>query len=301
MKLITATVLFAAVAGAGLAAVRLVEDPPPVRPPKVGGITGRVTAPGGVIRLRAVSRVTGRIYKPASLDPATGRFVFENLPEDATYDLCVKLVGGREVEGIDLEFADARLLRLAEVRRKQLNLPPRRSGRFSMDDVRELQKFVRDMKDFMEIRRILYIRGHGLRATMLVELVRTRKFHQSGGRIIWRVELWYFLNQFGGWQRLANQERLLRRAKTSPQQWRKIHVEYYPKLSVYVNGEGKAAPVVFEIPAAGDITRGRVAGTKPHQKTTPHILGLDVKPYPPAATKPATAPVTQPVGQPAAK
>jgi len=274
-----------------LGAVKLVEDDPPAPRPQPGGVTGKVNVPRDIVELWAVSRVTGKTYKPASCNPRTGEFRFGDLPGDATYDLRIKLDGGRVVEGIDLEFVDARMVRLAALRRRQLGLPPERTHKFSMDDVAALEKYVRDMDDFMEVRRVLYIRGHGRRVTMLVELMRTRDFHAAEGNIIWRVELWYFVNQFGGWERLGNQERLLRRLKTTPDEWRKVHVEYYPRLSAYVDPRGKSAPVSFKIPAKPDASRGRVAGTDPEIDGRPHILGLDAAPE--AATRPRTRPAGQ--------
>lgn len=271
-----------------LGAVKLVEDDPPVARPVPGGITGKVDVPREIVELGAVSRVTGKSYEPVSCNARTGEFKFQDLPGDATYDLRIKLDGGRVVEGIDLEFVDARMLRLAALRRKQLGLPPERRHKFSMDDVAALEKYVRDMDDFMEGRRVLYIRGHGRRATMLVELMRTRDFHAAKGNIIWRVELWYFVSQFGGWERQGNLERLLRRVKTTPPEWRKVHVEYYPRLSAYVGPKGKSAPVSFKLPAKADPSRGRVAGTDPEIRTRPHILGLDAAPG--TATQPRTQP-----------
>lgn len=285
------TVIAALVVLAGcacLGAVKLVEDDPPVPRPVPGGIAGKVDVPREIVEMGAVSRVTGKSYEPVSCNARTGEFKFQDLPGDATYDLRIKLDGGRVVEGIDLEFVDARMLRLAALRRKQLGLPPERRHKFSMDDVAALEKYVRDMDDFMEGRRVLYIRGHGRRATVLVELMRTRDFHAAKGNIIWRIELWYFVNQFGGWERQGSQERLLRRVKTTPPEWRKVHVEYYPRLSAYVEPKGKSAPVSFKIPAKPDPSRGRVAGTDPEIESKPHILGLDVAPE--TATQPRTQP-----------
>ncbi len=289
-----------------IAALTLKEDTPTASPPGKGDVAGAVTPAEKVQRLLAVSRVTGKTYHPKSFEKKTGKFVFKNLPGDATYDLVLRCRDGRSIEGIDLEFTDARLLRLAARRRKELRLPPEPPHKFSRRDAEELLKFVRDMKDFMEIRRVLYLQGQGRRATMLLELMRTREFYSSKGTVIWRVELWYFQRTGGGWEKLANQERVLRRERTTPQRWRKIHVEYYPRLSVYVDEKGRSEPVRFRIPEKPDTSRGRVAVTEPKLKTRPYILGLELqKPSTtssastrPSATRPAT---TRPTAtQPAA-
>ncbi|MCP4374628.1 MAG: hypothetical protein GY794_00390, partial [bacterium] len=139
----------------------------------------------------------------------------------------------------------------------------------------------------------LYVKGHGHRATMLIEQLRLRKFVAASGearpgKIIWRVELWYFLEQRGGWKRMANQERMLRRIEDTPANWSKTHIEYYPKLSVYIDAAGKSKSVAFQVPEKADPTRGRASRTDPKIKTKPYILGLDIK----ATTQPASQPKT---------
>ena len=265
--------------------ITLTEDPPPAAAPKAGDVTGTLTPPADVADLRAVSRVTGKDYRPHSFDRKTGRFVFKALPGAARYDLCFAARDGRRIEGIDLDFVDQRMVRLAAQRRKQLGLPPERTAVFGPGDVKKLVGFIAAMKDFMEIRRVLYIKGSGIRATMLVELMRTRDFYsRKGSEVIWRVELWYFKNHFGGWDRLANQERVLRRVRVDREKWQEISVEYFPQLSAAISAEGTSAPVVFNVPPKGDPSRGRLAKTAPEQKTAPNILGL------PAAAPPIAKP-----------
>ena len=131
---------------------------------------------------------------------------------------------------------------------------------------------------------------------MLLELMRTRRFHASAGAVVWRVELWYFQNQFGGWEKLPNQERVLRRERITPGQWRRISVEYTPRLSVYVEPTGYAKPLKYTIADKPDPSRGRPAGSDPQLRTEPHILGLDAPGAP--ATRPAGAASTsQPAGR----
>jgi len=273
----------------GRSAVELREDAPPVAAPKAGHISGRITPPEKVALLKAVSRQTRQSYLAAEFDVRTGSFTFRNLPGDANYDLIIQTNDGRSIEGIDLNFADSRLLRLAEVRRKQLSLPPAPARKFTGDDVRELTKYVVDLKDFMEIRRMLYLRGHGKRATMLVELMRARDFYaRRGGEVIWRIELWYFENHFGGWERTANLEKVLERRRIAADVWRKVHVEYYPQLSIHVDAKGSAGRVEFKIPEKPDPSRGRPANTPVRLETRPHVSGLDVKPS--AESRPAEKP-----------
>lgn len=257
--------------------VKLVEDDPPMRPAKPGDVTGRVRPAKDITDIWAVNRFTKKTHTRDSFDKTTGKFTFKNLPGDAAYDICLSLPEGRRVEGIDLSFTDARMVRLAAERRKQLGLAPERAHAFSQDDVDQMVKWLGGIKDFTDFRRALYVKGHGRRATMLLEGMRTRDHHDSQGRLVWRIELWYFENHFGGWEKLNNQEQVLRRERLLPEQWREIHVEYYPELSAQVDENGFAKPIDFEIPAKPDSSRGRIPGTEPELKTKTHVLGIDKK------------------------
>lgn len=263
---------------AWLVAGELIGDKPPLAKPKCGDITGVISPVENVRSIQLVSRATGKIHKPAAFDKKTGKFTFKGLVGDAAYDICAETTDGREIQGIDLEFTDARLLRMAARRREQLGLQAERSHELREADAKQLIKYVADLDDFLDIRRVLYIQGHGRRATLLVEAMRSRQFYaKKGDEIIWRIELWYFEYDFGQWQRVANQERLLRRERVSLEKWRKISVEYYPELSVFVSSAGKSKPVKFEIPDKPAPSRGRPAGTEIKLKTKPHILGVTVE------------------------
>lgn len=271
--------LAASAAAVGLAAgVKVEEDPPTVHPARSGDIKGKVT-PGRLIQsLSLVSRVTEKRYQPSSFDRKSGQFAFKGLKGDARYDICLRTTDGRELEGIDLDFLEQRWLRLAAKRRKELGLPPDSDHKFSMDDVKMLVHHVTHMREFMELHRPLYIKGHGKWATMLVELMRTRAHYAGKGRLIWRVELWYWEYRHGGWERVLNQERLLRRQRAAPSAWRKTNVEWFPQLSASINEEGFCPAVEFKIPDKPDIRRGRLPDTQPYQKIETFVLGLEVEP-----------------------
>ena len=255
--------------------IKLDDDPPAVAAPKSGSVSGRIVNPDKVAELSAVSRVTGQTYKPKTWDKPSGRFSFDALPGDARYDVIIKTADGRELEGIDLDFADLRMVRLANQRRKELGLPPERNEPFDIEDVTAIASWIAKLKDFMEIRRPLYIHGNGRRCTVLLELMRTREHYSGDGRYVWRVELWYFENQFGGWEKVPNQERVLRRQRIAPAEWSKIHLEYFPELSACVEPNGYCRQIEFTIPPKGDLSRGRLPNTEPEVKTTPHLSGLD--------------------------
>jgi len=274
MRTLTGILLLLLAPAACMAGVDLKEDEPLAPRPKSGSIAGVIRPGKSVLRMHAVERATNKRHAPAMWKPDTGEFVFKDLPGGRKYDLCFETDSGRNIEGINLDFVDARLLRLAAARRKQLGLPPEGEHAFTKEDVAALKEFVAGMKDFLEQTRVLYIHGHGRRATMIVERMRTREFHASGADLLWRVELWYFTHERGGWQRVENQELVLERSRTRPGHWRRISVEYYPQLSVQVDEEGKAAPVDFTIPKP-DLSRGRLAGTEPEVSTETHLLGVE--------------------------
>ncbi|MHC4718212.1 MAG: hypothetical protein ACYS5V_14665 [Planctomycetota bacterium] len=251
------------------------EDPPVATRPAGGDVAGQITPAAKIQRLTAVSRATGKRYRPTRFDRKTGTFLFKGLPGDAAYDICIRTTGGADIEGIDLSWHEARMLRLAAIRRRQLGLKPEPPHRFGKADVAELVRYVADLKDFADVRRPLYIRGLGRRATMLVEVMRTRAFHaRRGDEVIWRTELWYFRYHYGGWERVANVERVLERHRIPASQWRAITKVYYPQLTARIDQNGKSKPVKFEIPKTLDPARGRIAGTPPVQDTRPIVLGV---------------------------
>ena len=81
--------------------MELAEDAPSVSPPKPGDLAGRVRPTADILRLSAVSRVTGKTYTPSEFDKRTGQFRFKNLPGDANYDIRLETTDGRRIEGID--------------------------------------------------------------------------------------------------------------------------------------------------------------------------------------------------------
>lgn len=276
MFLLAACCLWAAgpLGASGQQAQSLPADPPVAPQPLPGSVKGTIDKPLQVKAIALVSRQMGTRHEPAAWDARTGEFTFEKLPGDAAYDLAITLKNGQRIEGIDLGFVDERLERLAARRREQLGLAARETRQFAAADAAQLLDYVREVKDFMDIRRVLYVRGEGSKATMLVELMRARDFHaRKDEQVIWRVELWYFEYRSGGWQRLANQERVLERLRAPPEQWQKVAIEYRPELSVRVDEKGASEPMNVKLPEKVDASRGRQAQTEPDIKTQPNIIG----------------------------
>ncbi len=270
----------------------LQADRPTVPAPKAGSVSGTISPAERLAEFRLVSRATGQSYRPAKWNDRTGAFTFADLPGDSRYDVVVRTKTGRRLEGIDLDFVDARLLRLAAARRKQLGLPDPPGHRFSQADAKALMDVAAKQTGFMDLRRPLAIAGHGRRATMLVETMRTRDFHAGKGQVVWRTELWYFQWFHGGWQRLNDQEVVLERFRGSPADWRKIDVAYLPAWSVYVDTAGRSVELELTVPPQTSPATGRPAGTDPQLPARPVVVGIDVTATTqPTASAPARAPV----------
>ncbi len=85
------------------------------------------------------------------------------------------------------------------------------------EDRKAIETLVTDVPTFYDKSRVLRIAADHQHATVLVEMIRTRDFDSNkGGEVIYRVELWYFENLFGGWAKDANTEKPLERLRGNP-------------------------------------------------------------------------------------
>lgn len=290
------TLLLAVGGGFGQDEPSPAADAPVVAEISAGEVRGVVDSEQPIARLRAVSRVTGEQYAPASKDLETGRFRFAALPGNATYDLCVTLATGRRFQGVDLHWLEADLLRLAQRRREQLGMPTEPEGTFREGDADTILAWIRHRQDFFDIQRVLVLRGEGDRAVALVELLRTRSVADAGPEedILWRVELWYFQRAGTVWERIANSEKLLERFRGPREQWRKIDVYYLPALSITLGPDGK---VLSPAAGPGSQATSRPTGTEPASRPAMLRFVLPAEPSPatgrPAGTSPELA--TEPV------
>jgi hypothetical protein len=270
---------------AGAAGVfELREDPPSIRQPNGGDLTGTLGPAGEIASLSAISRATGRRYMPAEWSPATGRFRFRALPGDASYDLCLQMTDGRRVEGIDLSWFEARFERLAAIRRKQLGIPEPAPHALTTADVDELIDLVVTRSDFSDINRPLYIRGHGGKAVMLIERIRSERFHAADpGEVIWRTDLMYFTFDAGGWQVLPNTRRLVERRRFTPETWLCFTIGYDPRLTAYIDDRGQSRSVTWAAPTELPAATGRLAGQPLRPNTEARVIGGSVPPIAPVA------------------
>ena len=145
-------------------------------------------AAASALKLQTTGAVQGR------------KVVFANLLPDTPYDVRLVLSDGTVLQGVDMSW---------------YSLEPRKSAEpMDEDDRKQIDDLFFGHKGFENKRNMLIIQGDGERAVILAELIRDVAFHSDkGGEIIWRVELWYFRNQHGGWEKVQQQNKVLRRER----------------------------------------------------------------------------------------
>ena len=125
--------------------------------------------------------------------------VFDALKPQTIYDVKLTLADGMTIQGVNLDWYnddDAR--------------PD--AGPLSDDDRGEMMKIVR-LDPFMNHQDFLLLSGNHDRATVLVQLARDKDFYAGAGQVIWRVELFYFKNQHGGWEKIPQVNKIIRRER----------------------------------------------------------------------------------------
>lgn len=185
-------------------------------------------------QLRVVSaEATTRELKSTSVGVIKANIVvFENLLPDTPYDLSITTSQGRVLQGVDMGWYS----------------PWERSsdqvGSLTDEDQIQIKKIITEVPAFYSRSELLVLQGDAERAVALVQLIRDRPFHGSGREeVIWRVELWYFQNHAGGWQKVQQQHRVLRRERFSTRQAYQAEVDrlvWMPCLGGITIPEGQA-------------------------------------------------------------
>ncbi|MDD4892100.1 MAG: hypothetical protein PHU85_19430 [Phycisphaerae bacterium] len=194
-----------------LAPVTLLADSPTTQggdEPKLGTISGRLAPADKVKSIRCFDRAANMTY-PVRWDAAAGAFSVADLVPEKRYDLEVTAADGRRFIGVDLSYEEDALIRLA---REQIGEtePP---AAITDDDRRQINDIVTKIDMFENERRIVHLRGDHSRAAALVELRLTTPFYKDKGEQTRRIEVWCFKFQHGGWEKLANAERVLSRVR----------------------------------------------------------------------------------------
>jgi hypothetical protein len=166
---------------------------------------------------------------------------FSDLKPGLFYDLKIDFADEIVVQGIDMRWHDAE--------------PPRpNAGEFNDDDRAQVQAIL-NVPSFFNRSEILALRGDHDRAVVLNQLVRDQSFYgDKNGEIIWRVELGYFKNEHGGWAKLPQVTRIVRRERFPSKadfQRAVAKLKWAPKLggiSVPADGDLKIALSSLEEP-----------------------------------------------------
>jgi hypothetical protein len=144
---------------------------------------------------------------------------FSNLLPATPYDVQIALADGTELRPIDLSW---------------YNEEPAKADAGPLDDTdrHDINMIVTDVPSFYNKGELLLLKGDHDRAVGLVQMVRDTPFYASKGDIVWRIELWYFKNQYGGWEIISQQNKIIRRErfKNASDYAAALKVKWVPEL-----------------------------------------------------------------------
>jgi hypothetical protein len=222
---------------------------------KLGSISGSITPAAVVQRLWAVDRNLDLVYH-AEFDRRTGAFKIGNLLP-GRYDLVLETTRGR-FEGADMTYRESELEELARQEEEKQGIAREKPGPMTEADRKWLTDHVFAVKRFEDYRKIDAIEGTDKRATLLVELLRRREFHNMKGReVTWCVKLWYFRKQYGGWEHVPNTDVVLARRRMKAADFAGLRHAFTTALGgIRVDKQGRSKPVRFEVPADARTDRG---------------------------------------------
>ena len=131
------------------------------------------------------------------------------------YEVQLTLKDGTVLQGVDMEWYSL--------------VPDKKNAEeLSDDDRQQMNDVLKKVLSFYNINDAVLTQGNHNRAVMLVQLARDKAFHSDKGdeEVIWRPELWYFENHHGGWEKVPQTDRVLRRERFA------THKEYHTVLDV---------------------------------------------------------------------
>ena len=205
------------------------------------GQTITVNLPRGSVAASASATATElKTDLPGKINGTT--VIFDNVLPDTPYDVRITLTDGTILQGVNLGW--------------YIDEPPKPdAGPLNEDDREQITRFIKDVKQFTNKNEFLFLQGDHDRATALAQLIRDTAFHaDKGGEIIWRIELWYFKVQAGGWEKVQQQNKVLRRERfTSAEAFKAAteKIKWTPALGGIRVGKDQATEVqlpVGEIP-----------------------------------------------------
>jgi hypothetical protein len=233
------------------------------QPSTAASVTGTFKTAGRITRLVAVDREWADVLKISEGRPmdqflyegtvdAKGRFSVGGLLPGRGYDL---IVWTTAADGTETRWEGASL---------DYHRPIKPSTAATAEDRKNIETLITDVPQFYDKCRPLRIAADHQHAAVLVELIRTRDFHSdTGGEVIYRVEVWYFENLFGGWAKDANTEKVLARVRGKPGELQK-NWQFLPELG------GLTATADAAVPASQPATRTAVIITLPDKPDPRH-------------------------------
>jgi hypothetical protein len=180
-----------------------------------------------IVKLPAGTSIQSAEAKPRKMKLTTSGKVdgttvrFTNLLPGTAYDLMLKLADGTVLQGVNMGWYD---------------LEPAKADAAAIndDDQRQINAMLKQVLSFFNRNDIVLLNGNHDRATVLVQLVRDKGFHSDkGDEVIWRMELWYYKNEHGGWAKVQQAAEMLRRERfISHQQYHEAvdHLRWTPEL-----------------------------------------------------------------------
>jgi hypothetical protein len=126
---------------------------------------------------------------------------FDDLIAGERYDVALAPRAGPTIRLIDLSWHAP-------------DAPATTDAPLADDDKAAILDIVAQVKAFTNRNAILHLVGNADRATALVELIRDTPWHdRKGDEVLWRVEVWHFENQAGGWAKAQQQNRIIERRR----------------------------------------------------------------------------------------
>jgi hypothetical protein len=191
--------------------------------------------------------ITGRVDGPAAH--------FKEVDPRVQYDVKLTLADGAVLQGVSMRW---------------YSIEPEKTdaGELSDDDRQQITAVIKDIPAFYNKNDLLILRGSHDRAVALVQLVRDAKFHSDkGDEVIWHIELWYFENQHGGWEKVQQANRVVRRERFASQQAYHDgvdHLRWAPELGGLKPAKGESELAVT-LPASApvDSRHSDTASTQP--------------------------------------
>ena len=210
-----------------------------------GEVRLRVTPAEQVRAVRAIDRDSETTY-PLAQVPAEEKgqtlFTKSGLPL-GQYDLVLLTHRGR-IEGVDLEVEGV----------------PGDAAALRERDTKEIRRLVLGMTSFADRRRVLFLKGRGSEARVLVEEMTTRKttLPSSVPFLVWRVEVWHYRKEYGAWDRY-DWEPVVRR-RPSVADFENTTWVFEPALGgLTLDEETPVVEVTYRVPESFDPATGAVA------------------------------------------